>query len=160
MLRNKYVEYATLCLISTVLFLNYNRFLNHLDFLIVFFLIYLSLGQKFKDFVYYIFISGLFFDYLYKSYFGVGFFIFYVIFIFKNYYNKFFTSEKAHIHFPFVIISILFYKYILLVFVTKAQHIEVFKFLISTAIDLFTYYLANFYLVRHKLVISKAWRQN
>jgi len=155
MLRNKYLQYATLCLVGTVIFLIYNRFVNHFDFLIVFFLLYLSSGKNFKDFIYYIFIGGLFFDYLYPSYFGVGFFIFYIIFMFKSFYDKFFTGEKSYKYFFFIIISILFYKYLLVFFVMKAQDVEIIKFIVSAAIDLFIYYLLNFYLVRDEVVISK-----
>jgi len=155
MLRNKYLQYATLCLVGTVVFLIYNRFVNQFDFLIVFFLLYLSLGKNFKEFIFYIFIGGLFFDYLYPSYFGVGFFIFYVIFIFKIFYDKFFTGEKSYKYFPFIIISILFYKFLLVFFVMKAQDVEIIKFIVSATIDLSIYYLSNFYLVRHEVVISK-----
>ncbi|MBZ4672508.1 MAG: hypothetical protein JG762_738 [Deferribacteraceae bacterium] len=156
MLRNKYLQYATLCLIGTVVFLIYNRFVKYFDFLIVFFLLYLNSGKKFKDFIFYIFIGGLLFDYLYPSYFGVGFFIFYIIFIFKSFYDKFFTNEKSHSYLPFITTSILFYKFLLVFLVMKAEDTEITKFLISSAVDLITYYLINFYLVRQEVVISKA----
>ncbi|UOD34501.1 hypothetical protein DSN97_10140 [Deferribacteraceae bacterium V6Fe1] len=75
------------------------------------------------------------------------------MFIFKSFYDKFFTSEKSHSYFPFIIISILFYKSILVFFVMKAQDMEIIKLLISAAVDLSIYYLVNFYLVRQEVVI-------
>jgi len=135
MWKNRFISFTFYCLVSVVLNLKYNRFLSFFDLILIIFLSRLIKTDNQKDILVYIFISGVFFDYLYQTYFGVGFLIFYTIFIVKILFHNFSDLTEESILILFIIISAIGYK-IYLAFITKEYfEIHIFKNMFSVILN-------------------------
>jgi hypothetical protein len=135
MWKNRFISFTFYCLVSVVLSLKYNRFLSFFDLILIIFLSRLIKTDNQKDILVYIFISGVFFDYLYQTYFGVGFLIFYTLFLIKILFHNFSDLTEESILTLFIIISAIGYK-IFLAFITKEYfQIHVFKNIFSVILN-------------------------
>lgn len=148
MLKNKFLTFTIFCFVSVVMSLKYDKLFSFFDLILIIFILRLIKAGDHKDMFVYIITAGVFFDYLYQAYFGVGFLIFYTVFIIQLLFHKFSNLNEENILILFVTISVIAYKAYLAVITNEYLNIHLFKSIFSIILNITIIY----FICKQKLI--------
>lgn len=143
MIKSRYFFFLLLNMIFVPSFIVFNNIFFYIDLILVIFLIFSYQYQE-KYSWYYIFLSGILFDFVYPKFAGLGILIFFIVNLIKNFFSWMWNLSSSGIKFFYFITAIICYKILNLIFFGGDFKNDLYVGLLSFLITLFVVFIIDF----------------